>query len=141
MESLQRFVEAQARTYEIALEELREGRKESHWMWYFFPQIDGLGKSAMSRLYSIKSGQEARDYLDHEILGKRLRVMTQIVIDCPRGIYEIFGSPDDLKFVSSMTLFTHFAGEGSAFQKALEIKNDGERDELTLEKLIGVGWS
>src|ERR1700688_3375350 len=103
---LDRFVRAQATDYDRALSELRDGEKRSHWMWYVFPQIEGLGHSPMSVRYSIKSAAEARAYLDHPVLGPRLRECAAVVRDIAgRSALEIFGSPDDLKLRSSATLF------------------------------------
>jgi uncharacterized protein (DUF1810 family) len=133
---LERFVEAQAPVYDQALGELRAGRKQSHWMWFVFPQIAGLGHSVMAQTYAIQSLEEARAYLAHPLLGSRLRECTQAVVDIEgKSAHEIFGSPDDLKFRSSMTLFAHAAPDERLFRATLEKYFDGEVDALTLEKL------
>jgi uncharacterized protein (DUF1810 family) len=107
---LERFLEAQTGMYERACEELRAGEKRSHWMWFVFPQIRGLGSSPMAMRYAISSLGEARAYLGHAVLGPRLRECTRIVVEVQgRTVGEIFGSPDDLKFHSSMTLFAKAA--------------------------------
>ena len=118
--SLQRFVEAQERVYEQVCAELRRGRKTSHWMWFVFPQIQGLGHSPMARKFAIASLAEARAYLDHPVLGPRLRECTQLVVDVEgRTAFEIFANPDDMKFRSSMTLFALAAPEDALFKTAL----------------------
>ena len=105
---LQRFIEAQNSFYEDVLKELKLGQKRSHWMWYVFPQIKGLGHSATAQKYAINSQEEARAYIAHPLLGERLRECTQLVINTDaRTARQIFGYPDDLKFRSSMTLFTY----------------------------------
>src|SRR5271170_715762 len=120
---LQRFLEAQAGVYEQACAELRAGRKRSHWMWFVFPQIHGLGSSPMAVRYAISSLDEARAYLEHVVLGPRLRESAGIVVGVQeKMVEEIFGSPDDMKFHSSMTLFakaaTPFAKAATPFAKA-----------------------
>ncbi len=131
---LARFVDAQAGNHAQALEELRAGRKRSHWMWFVFPQFEGLGLSATSRRYAIRSLDEARAYLAHPVLGARLLECTRATNALAgRSAHEIFGSPDDMKFCSSMTLFELAAGPGSEFAKALEKYFDGRRDGKTLE--------
>lgn len=128
-------MDAQQGVHERALTELRDGRKRSHWMWFVFPQIAGLGHSAMAQQYAIASLDEARAYLNHSVLGPRLRVCTQAVLDVDgRDAHAIFGSPDDLKFRSSMTLFEH-AAPGDIFHAALDAFFDGKADDLTLQKL------
>lgn len=133
--NLQRFVEAQKSEIEQIKEELRAGEKQTHWMWYVFPQVAGLGKSSTSKRYAIKSREEAIAYLAHEILGPRLRECTEIVnaVD-DRSAYEIFGSPDNKKFRSSMTLFDTVADNPEPFRTALE-KYYEEPDEYTIEFL------
>ena len=132
---LDRFVRAQEADYARALSELRAGRKRSHWMWYVFPQIEGLGKSEMSRRYSIKSADEARAYLDHPLLGARLRESFAAVQNVEgRSALEIFGSPDDLKLRSSATLFGAVSDEG-LFANVLQKYFDGKRDEETLRRV------
>ena len=133
---LNRFLSAQEGVYERALAELKDGLKRTHWMWYIFPQIDGLGYSPTARRYSIKSMEEARQYLDHPVLGKRLLECTEAVIALKGGsASEIFGYPDDLKFKSSMTLFEKIAGPGSVFSFALDRYCHGKRDATTLRLL------
>jgi uncharacterized protein (DUF1810 family) len=119
---LQRFVDAQAPIYRRALNELRRGKKESHWMWFIFPQLQGLGYSAMAQKFAISSLAEAAAYLAHPVLGPRLRECTQAVNDL-RGesIDEIFGYPDYLKFKSSMTLFAEATQDNELFVNALKI--------------------
>jgi uncharacterized protein (DUF1810 family) len=133
---LQRFVDAQARNYDQALAELRRGRKTSHWMWYVFPQIAGLGASAMAQTYAIGSLAEARAYLAHPVLGARLRDCVAATLAVQgRTAHEIFGSPDDLKVRSSLTLFVQAAPDEPLFREALAKSFDGEPDPRTLEKL------
>ncbi|KPN29792.1 hypothetical protein SY89_00510 [Halolamina pelagica] len=136
---LQRFIEAQDPVIDDAKRELRAGRKRSHWMWFVFPQIEGLGRSEMSRRYAIASRAEAEAYLAHPVLGARLRECTGIVnaVD-GRSASEIFGSPDDKKFRSSMTLFDAVADDQAPFRTALRTYYDGQRDRKTLE-LLGDG--
>jgi uncharacterized protein (DUF1810 family) len=137
---LNRFLSAQEGVYERALAELKGGQKRTHWIWFIFPQIDGLGYSPTAKRYSIKSREEARQYLNHPVLGKRLLECADAVIALKGGsVSEIFGYPDDLKFKSSMTLFEKIAGSGSVFSFALDRYCHGERDATTLrllEKLI-----
>ena len=136
---LERFVEAQAAVYEQVCAELRAGRKRSHWMWFVFPQIRGLGRSEMAARYAISSLEEARGYLEHPVLGGRLRECAGIVVGVEgKTLEEIFGDPDDLKFHSSMTLFAR-AVEGSGgdavFGAALKKYFGGKMDQATLERL------
>jgi uncharacterized protein (DUF1810 family) len=131
---LQRFIDAQSRTYATALTEIRDGRKRSHWMWYVFPQFAGLGFSATSRHYAINSLEEARAYLAHPILGPRLLECCEALLSLDRSDpQEIFGSPDDLKLGSSMTLFAHVSGADSISQHVLDKYFAGQRDERTIE--------
>ena len=133
---LQRFVDAQARNYAEALAELRRGRKTSHWMWYVFPQVAGLGSSAMARTYAIGSLAEARAYLAHPVLGPRLREVVAAVLAVQgRTAHEIFGGPDDLKLRSSLTLFARAAPDEPLFRQALDQYFAGEPDARTLERL------
>jgi uncharacterized protein (DUF1810 family) len=133
---LQRFVEAQDRTYQSVLDELRVGQKRGHWMWYIFPQIKGLGVSAMAQKYAISSQEEARAYSEHPILGSRLRECTRLVMNVEeRSVKQIFGYPDNLKFRSCMTLFEYSAANNSIFQDALLKYYDGKPDQLTLDIL------
>lgn len=131
---LTRFRVAQARVFEDVLAELRAARKRSHWMWFVFPQIAGLGRSDTAKRFAIGSLEEAKAYLADPVLGARLRQCTQIVLDAPGATaFEIFGTPDDLKFRSSMTLFAKAAPEVSIFREALRKYFDGKEDEATIE--------
>lgn len=135
---LQRFVEAQNPVIDEVKNELRSGRKRTHWMWYVFPQIAGLGSSRMSRRYAIASRAEANAYLAHPTLGPRLRDCTALVNAVEgRSANEIFGSPDDLKFRSSMTLFDAVADDPTPFNTALGRYYDGTPDPKTLARLDG----
>ena len=134
--SLERYVKAQAPIYARALTELRAGRKQSHWMWFIFPQITGLGRSAMSHTYAILSLDEAREYLAHPVLGARLRECCRAVMDVEgKTAHEIFRSPDDLKLRSSLTLFARAAPDESLFDDLLVKYFNGEEDPATLELL------
>lgn len=136
---LHRFVRAQESDYERALSEIKSGRKRTHWMWYIFPQIDGLAFSSTSKHYAIKSLAEARAYLDHPILGPRLRECADAVVGVEgRSATEIFGAPDDLKLRSCATLFACVLPPGSVFDRLLTKYYRGERDRKTLE-LLGIG--
>ena len=133
---LQRFVDAQNPRFESVRAELRSGRKTSHWMWFIFPQIKGLGHSPLARKFAISSREEADAYLRHSILGPRLPECTQIVnLIEGRSIEQIFGSPDDLKFRSCMTLFAHATADNQLFMDALQKYCGGKSDLLTLERL------
>ncbi len=133
---LQRFVQAQDGVYEQVLRELRAGRKTSHWMWFVFPQIEGLGYSSMAQRYAISGRAEAEAYLRHPVLGPRLWECTALVNAVEgRTLHEIFGSPDDMKFRSSMTLFAACAEDAVVFQAALDKYCDGVGDTLTLARL------
>jgi uncharacterized protein (DUF1810 family) len=133
---LQRFVDAQERVYPTVLDELRRGRKRSHWIWFIFPQVAGLGSSPTAARYAISSLDEARAYLRHALLGPRLHECTQLVNAVQgRSIGEIFGSPDNLKVRSSMTLFAHATDDNQDFVQLLKRYYDGGEDPLTLEKL------
>ena len=132
---LDRFVRAQAPDYERALAELRAGEKRSHWMWYIFPQIEGLGQSPMSVRYSIKSAAEGRAYLDHPTLGPRLRECSTVVHSLVDGsALQIFGSPDDMKLRSCATLFFHVSCE-TVFELLLQKYFKGQPDKETLRLL------
>jgi uncharacterized protein (DUF1810 family) len=135
---LSRFVKAQQADLARALSEIRNGKKRTHWMWYVFPQIDGLGFSSTAKHYSIKSTAEAKAYLEHPVLGPRLRECAEAVL----GIYgrsatDIFGSPDDLKLRSCATLFACVSPPGSVFDRLLDRYYGGERDRATL-RLLGI---
>lgn len=134
---LQRFVTAQAPVFETALGELRAGRKRSHWMWFVFPQFRGLGRSATAEFYGIASLDEARAYLAHPLLGSRLEQATHTVLAAQGGsLTAIFGSPDDMKFRSSMTLFRVAAAQDeSPYGQALQRWCDGREDDATLALL------
>jgi len=135
-DDLERFLEAQNPIFERVLAELRTGRKRSHWMWFIFPQLAGLGHSSMAAAFAIASRRQAEAYLAHQILGTRLRQCTQLVGDVPqRSISEIFGYHDDLKFHSSMTLFASVAGGNRIFSDVLEKYFSGEFDQRTIELL------
>jgi uncharacterized protein (DUF1810 family) len=137
MHDLSRFVEAQKSVYEQALSEIKSGRKRSHWMWYIFPQIDGLGFSATSKRYAIKSAAEADAYLHHPVLGPRLMECSEVLLGIEgRSAHAIFGSPDDVKLRSSMTLFACVSPSGSVFDQLLARYFKGERDSETL-RLLG----
>ena len=130
---LQRFIDAQANNYSVALSEVMNGRKRTHWMWYVFPQIQGLGMSEISRLYAIKDIHEAADFLDHPVLGSRLiRICNELLNLESDDAYQIFGSPDDLKLHSSMTLFSSVPSADFVFQKVLDKFFEGKKDEKTL---------
>jgi uncharacterized protein (DUF1810 family) len=132
--NLQRFVSAQDLVYSRVLGELRGGRKYTHWMWFVFPQAAGLGRSAMAQKYAIASLDEAKAYLEHPLLGGRMRECTQLVLDVEgRSAREIFGQPDDQKFWSSMTLFKHAMPEDALFRDTLRKYFDGKDDPGTLE--------
>lgn len=132
---LSRFIAAQDRIFDDALAELRAGRKQTHWMWFVFPQLRALGRSSTAKFYGLASLEEACAYLQHPVLADRLARAVDAVLGVPdRSVHEIFGSPDDLKFRSSMTLFGEAAGnEGERFRLALQRFFAGERDRHTLE--------
>jgi uncharacterized protein (DUF1810 family) len=134
--NLQRFADAQQPVYETVRAELRAGQKRSHWMWFVFPQIEGLGSSGMARRFAISSLEEARAYLEHPVLGARLRECSRLVADVNgRSIEEIFGYPDDMKFRSSMTLFAQATPENEVFVECLRKYFEGEADPSTLARL------
>jgi len=134
--NLQRFVEAQEPIFEQVLAELSQGRKRSHWMWFIFPQIRGLGHSLMAQRYAISSLEEARAYLVHPVLGPRLRECVKLLMQVEGpSIQQILGWPDYLKFRSSLTLFAQATGDNQIFLDALEKFYGGEPDPLTLERL------
>ena len=133
---LDRFVRAQAQVYEDALDEILDGRKTSHWMWFVFPQLAGLGRSEIAQRYAIRGLDEARAYLAHPLLGERLRECTQALLRVEgRSAHDIFGSPDDMKLHSSLTLFSLVAEPGSAFERALGRYFGGVPDQATLRLL------
>jgi uncharacterized protein (DUF1810 family) len=136
MNDLERFVDAQQDVYDAVRSELRAGRKRSHWMWFIFPQIRGLGHSYTSQLYAISGLDEAVAFLEHPILGPRLRECTELANAIrSSSAREVFGSPDDLKFRSSMTLFAHAARDNAVFLQALEKYFGSAFDPLTLRRL------
>jgi uncharacterized protein (DUF1810 family) len=133
---LNRFVEAQAGVYEQALGEIKRGRKRSHWMWYIFPQLAGLGYSATAARYAIKSVAEAEAYLRHPLLGPRLVECTEALLEIEgRTAHDIFGSPDDLKLRSCATLFARVSPAGSVFERLLNKYCGGEPDAATIQLL------
>jgi uncharacterized protein (DUF1810 family) len=134
--NLRRFVSAQEMIYTDVLAELQSGRKRTHWMWFIFPQFDGLGYSATSKHYAIKSKDEARSYLSHPVLGKRLTECAETILALQgRSASEIFGSPDDMKLKSSMTLFAAVTPPGSVFARILDMYFHGQQDSRTLDLL------
>jgi len=134
--NLPRFLKAQEFEYAQALSEIKAGQKQTHWMWYIFPQIDGLAFSSTSRLYAIKSIEEAHAYLSHPVLGSRLLACAEAVVAVEgRSIAEIFGSPDDLKLRSSATLFAFVSQPGSVFHRIIEKYYQGMQDDRTLDLL------
>lgn len=134
--NLDRFLRAQSSVYETVLSELRSGAKRSHWMWFIFPQIKGLGLSPTAVEFAISSRGEAEAYLHHAILGPRLKECTHIVLKIERrSIHHIFGSPDDMKFRSSMTLFAQVSPDDDIFAKAIRKYFQGIPDPLTLDRL------
>ncbi|WP_429811107.1 DUF1810 domain-containing protein [Ensifer sp. B1-9] len=133
---LQRFIDAQDRVYAAVLDELTHGRKRTHWMWFVFPQLAGLGHSPMAERYAISGLEEASAYLAHPVLGARLRECTELVnAVAGKSAHDIFSSPDDVKFRSSMTLFAEVDEAGSLFEQALERYFAGEKDRRTLDIL------
>ncbi len=133
--NLQRFVTAQAPLYATALRELHDGNKRSHWMWFIFPQLRGLGFSSTAQFYGLTSLDEARAYLDHPILGPRLIEATQAAVQAEApSVRALFGAPDDVKFCSSMTLFD-IASPNGVFREALNRWFGGKTDERTLHLL------
>ena len=136
--NLKRFTDAQEADYQLALSEIKNGRKRSHWIWYIFPQIKGLGYSDISKFYAINRIEEAEAYLNDAILGNRLIEISQELLQLPDdNATDIFGTPDDLKLKSSMTLFASVPGASAVFQNVLDKFFDGEKDEKTLQILSG----
>lgn len=135
-QGLDRFVEAQDRVWPSVIDELALGQKQTHWMWFVFPQLKELGKSAMARHYGLASAQEARDYLAHPVLGPRLLECTRLILALRNAdAHEIFGSPDDLKLRSCMTLFDAVAPEQGVFRQALKMLFADKPDQATLQLL------
>ena len=134
--SLQRFIDAQEKDYDTAFAEISQGRKRSHWIWYIFPQIQGLGFSETSKFYAIKNIDEAAEYLKHPILGERLiRICHALIKNPGDDANKIFGSPDDMKLKSSMTLFAALPGTDPVFQTVLDKFFNGTSDSKTIEIL------
>lgn len=135
-DSLERFVLAQQSQYEVALAEIRAGRKQTHWMWYIFPQLRGRGRSAMAHAYGVRDRDEAAAYLQHPLLGPRLIEIAQALLDIEgRTAREVLGSPDDLKLRSCCTLFARIAPPGSVFEQVLAKHFAGQPDPQTLRLL------
>ena len=135
--SLDRFLEAQERMYETALKEIKNGKKKTHWMWYIFPQLRGLGRSRMSYVYGINGIEEARAYLEHPVLSARLIEITETLLAHKgKDIYDIMGDIDAMKLKSSMTLFTLVSKEHSPFHQVLENFYDGEMDEVIIRLVV-----
>ncbi len=138
--NLQRFVKAQEADYPIALAEIKRGRKQSHWMWYIFPQVQGLGYSETSRFYAIKNLQEAEAYVKHPVLGKRLiEICEALLLLTSNNATAIFGNPDDLKLKSSMTLFSRVNNSSPVFQRVLDKFFHGTPDLKTQQILDNQG--
>ena len=134
--ALDRFIDAQDRVLDCVRAELKSGRKRTHWMWFMFPQIGGLGHSAMAQRYAISSLDEAKAYIAHPVLGARLRECTALVLAAEgRAIHDIFGAPDDLKFHSCTTLFARAAPDEPLFRRALDRFFAGKEDRSTVERL------
>ncbi|MBE6775847.1 MAG: DUF1810 domain-containing protein [Ruminococcaceae bacterium] len=134
--SLDRFLEAQDRMYQIALSEIKKGSKRSHWMWFIFPQLRGLGSSKMSYIFGVNGIEEAKEYLNHPVLSERLIEITEALLAHKgKDIYDIMGDIDDMKLKSSMTLFALISEDGSVFHQVLECFYDGEMDYKTVKLL------
>lgn len=133
---LDRFIEAQARNYDDALAEIKRGRKQTHWMWYVFPQIQGLGLSETAKFYAIQDVQEAEAFLKHPVLGSRLIAISNALLAlASNDPYKVLGSPDDMKLQSSMTLFGSLPNTDPVFQAVLDKFYSGEKDRKTLQLL------
>ena len=133
---MNKFIKAQEAVYGKVLSELRAGHKQTHWMWFIFPQIDGLGRSPTALHYAVKNIKEAQQYLNHPVLGARLMQCTEIMLDLDNtSALAVFGKIDAMKFKSSMTLFMLAADSDSVFEKVLDKYFNGERDSKTLEIL------
>jgi uncharacterized protein (DUF1810 family) len=134
--NLQRFIDAQARNYNDALAEIKNGRKTTHWMWYVFPQIQGLGISETAKFYAIKDEQEAAAFVQHPVLGSRLLAISKALLElASNDPYRILGSPDDMKLQSSMTLFGALPNADPVFQAVLDKFYGGKKDTKTLQLL------
>lgn len=134
--ALTRFVEAQSHSHAAAIGELRRGRKESHWMWFVFPQIAGLGRSPTAQFYAIRDGEEARAYLAHPLLSPRLHEAVAVAIAAPESAEAIFGAVDAMKLRSSLTLFAAVADDPTPFRAGLNRFFGGQEDEATLDRLV-----
>lgn len=133
-DSLDRFIDAQENKYQQAFNEIKNGKKESHWMWYIFPQISGLGNSELSRFYAIKDLEEAQDYFEHPVLGPRLVNISKLLLEIKgKSANEIFGKPDDFKLRSCMTLFGSLKNSHPVFDQVIDRYFDGKKDEKTLQ--------
>ncbi len=133
---LERFVDAQEKSYSSVIEELAQCKKRTHWMWFIFPQVKGLGRSEMANYYGIESLEEAAAYLKHPVLGKRLLECTELVLNMPNSsLLDCFGGIDEMKLKSSMTLFAYIAGSDSLFESVLKKHFDGQYDELSLQRI------
>lgn len=140
IQGIERFVEAQAPVYHTVIAELSMGHKETHWMWFIFPQLKEFGKSAMAKRYGIESADEAKAYLAHPLLGSRLVECTKLLLaQRNANAFEIFGSPDELKLRSCMTLFAVVAPEQPVFKQALDVFFKGKPDEVTVKLLAPAG--
>lgn len=136
MSDLKRFLDEQEEDFAIALSEIKRGRKQSHWMWYIFPQIAGLGFSSTSKFFAIKDLTEAESYLEHPVLGQRLIEISTALLEIEdKTAPQIFGSPDDMKLKSSMTLFGALKNTNPVFQSVLDKYFNGTKDQRTLELL------
>lgn len=134
--NLNRFIEAQESVYTQVITELLEGKKKTHWMWFIFPQVRGLGRSSIAKLYSIKNKEEAIAYLENHPLGERIKECSEIVLKINNNnAFQIFGSPDDLKLKSSMTLFAYISNDNSIFHRVLDKFFNGQKDRKTLDLL------
>lgn len=134
---LERFVQAQEFNYQEALQELKDGQKKTHWMWYIFPQLSDLGRSTTAKYYGIKSLEEAKAYLTHEVLGPRLYETVAAILSVNgKAVYDIMGYPDNLKLKSSMTLFAQAVSSPSPFEEVLDKYYEGEKDQQTLDILL-----
>jgi uncharacterized protein (DUF1810 family) len=135
-DALNRFIDAQQTDYQTALSEIKNGKKRSHWMWYIFPQIQGLGFSETSKYYAIKDAAEAQEYLNHSVLGSRLiEICSELLKLKSNDAYSVFGSPDDMKLKSSMTLFAAVRPATPVFQQVLDKFFNGAKDDKTLRLL------
>ena len=134
--NLERFITAQKAVFQTAIAELQQGRKESHWMWYIFPQIQGLGFTENSKYYAIKNLKEAGEFLNHRVLGPRLILISSVLLESPTNdAHRIFGSPDDLKLHSCMTLFAEVPDADPVFKKVLDKFFGSRKDNKTLKIL------